>query len=101
MNLPDLAKPWPVRFTGWPDFLPPPDDRDDPGDDEDEGDREEYDQKQNPTCPNLCQSPCKNERGPEENTLRDGGPTTRVLREFGILLREVSVYKDRSPDAYG
>lgn len=41
MNLPDPAKPWPVRLVGPPDFLSPPNDGDDPGDDEQDRDREE------------------------------------------------------------
>lgn len=99
MNLPDFAKPWPVRLTGRPDLLSPPNDDEDPGDDNEDGDHEKRDQNSSETF--RRQGPCENERGSEENDLRNSAPTTRVLRELGAAVWEISVDEDGDPDDYG
>jgi len=101
MSLPDLAKPWPVRFTGRPDFLSPPSDGDDPCNGDEDGAHEEHEKVNNITWSLLRQRVQENDREPEEITLREGHHTTCVLRELGAFLRKISVYEDRSPDADG
>jgi hypothetical protein len=99
MDSPDPAKPRPVRFTRRPDLLSLPYDGENPGDDDDEGKREECNQV--PIQLGTCQGDGKHERRPEEESLRYGVPTTRVLSKLGVMAWEVRIYKNCDPDGDG
>ena len=101
MDLPNLAKLWPVGLAGRPDLLPPPNNGDNPREDDDDWDQEEQKQNKNSSWPFQRQPHRENERSQEEDELRNGAPTTRVLSELGVTWWEICVDEDRDPDGDG
>ena len=98
MDLPDLGEPGPIRFTGWPDLLSPPNDGDDPGDNDEDWNCEDHKQHENSGCTIQCQAHCCNNGGQKEDELREGATTASVLREFGVALWEIRVHEYCDPD---
>ena len=78
MNLPDLAKPWPIRLAWSPDFSSPHEDDAKPADGDESWDPNKNVPDERPTGRPIFQRPllCINERSPEEEGFCGGSPTT-------------------------
>ena len=99
MNLPDLTEPWPVRFTGRPNFFSLSNDGKNPGGNDNSGKCEIHDHEPDQIASRQCIH--ENQRRSDEEGFRNGVPATVVLGELGVTLWEVSVDEDRDPDGKG
>jgi hypothetical protein len=98
VDSPNLAEPWPVRFTGWPNHLSVSNDGENPGEDDSNGKSEDRDQS--PNSSNYSQIVYINDWRPKEEGLCVGllPAMTCVLSEAGVPLRKIRVDEDGNPD---